>query len=234
MGAGMATHINITTTLSSAYGLTLASGTEADDVQDTSTVEAAELVSQSTGEVTKVTPVNVNRREVTVSGEGPHALTAAAVGTVADPSTLTITKAEVSEAPNARCTFALTLVGHEDFTDPASTPSATGAEPTIADLEITSVEYSIAERVSRSYEVQDLVLIGTNGTPAARHRVGLVGSVSIAGRGDLPAGAALGTGGAAFTGCNTGIVMVNTQMEGEKRRDWNRWSVEGKHYKSAA
>lgn len=230
----MATHINVTTNLSSAYGLTLATGTEADDVQDTSTVEVAELVDQSTGEVIAVTPVNVNRREVAVSGEGPHALTAAAVGNVADPSTLTIVRVQVQEAPNQRCTFSLTMAAHEDFTDPAGTVAATGAEPAVTNLEITSVEYTIAESVSRSYEVMDLVLIGTDGTPQQREKVGLKGSISVAGRGDLPAGTALGTGGVAFTGGDTGIVMVTSQMEGEKRREYNRWSVDGAHYKSAS
>lgn len=230
----MATHINITTDLSSAYGLTLETGAEAEDVQDTSTVAVAELIDQSSGEVVKAAPVNIAFRELTVSGEGPADLTDAAVGSVGTPSTLNITSIELSEAPNQRCRFSLTMRGSEAFTDPATSLSATGAEPTIDDLEITSVAYTIAESVRRSYSVQDLTLVGTDGAPEARHKVGRVGSIAVQGRGDLPAGAALGTGGAAFKGCDTGIVVVTNEMQGERRRDWNRWSVEGSHYPSAA
>jgi hypothetical protein len=112
--------------------------------------------------------------------------------------------------------------------------AATGAEPAITDLEIVSVEYSVAESVDRSYQVNDLVLVGTDGTPAARGKVTVKGSFSINGRGDLPAGTALGTGGAAFKGGDTGKVLVESLMTGEKRADWNRWSADGSHYKSAA
>ena len=230
----MATHINITGNMTSSYGLTLGTGAEAEDVSDTSTVEAVELIDQSSGEVVKVAGANIKRREVQVSGDGPQDLTAAAVGSVGTTSTLTIISNEVSEAPNQRCRFSITMAGHAAFTDPGTSVGATGAEPTISDLEITSVAYTIAESIRRTYAVQDLVLVGTDGAPEARHRVGLVGTFSVQGRGDLPGSTAIGTGGAAFTGGNTGIVFVTSQMEGERRRDWNRWSVDGSHYKSAA
>lgn len=226
----MAAHLNITST----EGVTLATGAEADDVEKVSTVEIAELADQATGEYIKASPVNHKEIAVRITGDGPHDLTEPAAGTVADPATITVISAEVTEAPNQRCNFSVRATGHEAFTDPAGSVSATGAEPDIDDLEIVSVEYSIAENVRRSYEVEDMVLVGTDGTPANRATVGVKGTFSIQGRGDLPAGTALGTGGAAFQDGDTGLVLVNSLMEGEKRKDWNRWGADGSHYKVAA
>lgn len=233
MQAGMSAHLNITSTISTVYGVTLGTGAEADDCQKTQTVEIAELMGDADGEIALADPVNHVQIECTVSGDGPLGLSISP-GTVADPTTLTVISKEVSEAPNQRCTFSARATAHDSFTDPDTSITSVGAEPAIADLEITSVEYSVAESVRRSAEVSDMVLVGTDGTPAHRATVTLRNPFSIQGRGDLPAGVGLGTGGANFAGATTGKVVVGTLTEGEKRADWNRWSVDGNQYQSAS
>lgn len=229
----MAAHLNITSTIATVYGVTLGTGAEADDCEKVQTVGVAELAGDSDNEIVKATPHLMAATECTVSGDGPATL-ALTPGAVATPSTLTLIEVEVSESPNNRCTFTARAAGHAAFTDPAATVSEVGAEPAIGDLEVKSVEYSIAESVRRTSSVQDMVLVGTDGTPAARATTRKTRTFDIAGRGDLPAGVALGTGGAAFTGGDTGIVVSTTLRTGEKRGDWNRWGNSGNHYLSAS
>lgn len=228
----MAAHRNITTALPT--GISLHADAEADDVQITETVEISELVEQDSGDIIKAAPVNRYDLELVISGEGPHAFTDVAVGTVADPTAYEEISVEVSEAPNQRCTFTLRATAVDGFTDPASAPDAAGAEPGITDLEITSVEYTIAESVRRTAEVEDHVLVGSDGTPTNRARETLKFSFDINGRGDSPAGVALGTGGVAYKTSDTGVTIVNRYMTGEKRKDWNRWGAVGMNYPAAS
>lgn len=228
----MAAHRNITGSLPT--GITLHADAEADDVQITQTVEIAELVEQDSGDIIAAAPVNKYDFELQISGDGPHAMSDVATGTVADPTAYEEISVEVSEAPNQRCTFTLRATATDGFTDPAATPAAAGAEPGITDLEITSVEYTIAESVRRTKEVEDHVLVGSAGTPANRARETIKISFDIAGRGDSPAGVALGTGGAAFVDSDTGVTIVNRYLTGEKRKDWNRWGAAGMNYPAAS
>lgn len=228
----MAAHLNITSTIATVYGVTLAAGTEADDCSKTQTVEINTVADAATGEIIEADPVNTVVTNTTISGDGPHAL-ALTAGTVATPSTLTVVGVDLTEAPNSRVQFSIRASGVASFTDPAGTVSAVGAAPTIGDLEITSVEYSIAESVRRSSEIQDMVLTGTDGTPAARETVQPIYPFSVSGRGDLPAGVALGTGGVEFVDGDSGKVLCSTLGTGEKRADWNRWNVDGTHYRAA-
>lgn len=227
----MGAHRNIT---SLPTGITLSTGAEADDVEETRSVEISELFEQETGDIVKLSPINHEKRTYKVSGDGPADLSVIAKGTVATPSDLEETSVEISEAPNQRCKF--TIQGESDhaFTDPAATPLAAGAEPDIDDLVIVSVEYSIAESASRRAEVENHVLIGSDGTPAARARETVKTTATVSGRGDRPAGVALGTGGLAFVGSDTGITIVNQVMDGQKRKDWNRWSAQAVNGPAAA
>lgn len=225
-------HYNISGDLHS--GVTIPSGSEIDAVTKSTRVEVSEVIDSSTLEIIHADPVHMANVEVSVTGDGPVGLTLAA-SDPATPATLTVTRAEVSEpGPNKRCTFSVRAAAAVAFTDPANELSATGAEPTLADLEITSVEYSAAESMRRSYELTDLVLVGTDGEPLDRATVTLKGSFSIAVRGDAPVGMEAGSGGAAFTGAATGKVVVTEFTETEKRGDWNGASANGSHYKSAA
>jgi hypothetical protein len=226
----MAAHKNITTT----HGLTLATGAVADDVEKSVSVEILEVTSQTSGEVVRVDCVNMATETVTISGDGPGDKTKVAAGTIATPSDLKEIRVENNESPNGRLNFSLTAESNVSFTDPASTVAAVGAEPTIADLEIVSVEYSIAESVRLAAEVRNSVLIGTDGTPAARCHIEARHPFTVNGRGDLPTGVAAGVGGVAFVGGNTGKVIVPNLTTGEKRGDWNRWGTDGTQLKAAA
>lgn len=225
-------HLNITSNIATTYGVTLVAGAEADDCSKTETVEISTVADSASNEIVYADPVNHKRIETQVSGDGPRALSLTA-GNVANTATLTVIFNEVNEAPNARPTFTVRAAGHAAFTDPATSISAVGAEPTIADLEITAVEYTVAERVTRSASLTDMVLVGTDGTPAYRETTQLLHPFSIQGRGDLPAGVALGTGGSNFVGADTGKTLVGTLTTGEKRGDWNRWGTDGTRYASA-
>jgi len=228
----MSAHLNITSNIATTYGVTLASGTVADDCSKTTTVEVSEVLSASTAEIIEADPIHTARVETNVSGEGPHSLTLTP-GSIATPSTLTVINVEVSEAANQRCQFTARAAGAIAFADDPATPSEVGAEPTMADLKVKSVTYGIVESVRRTSSVEDKVLVGSNGEPAARGTITKRRTFAIVGRGDKPSGLLLGTGGAEFVGGSTGKVITASLMEGEKRGDWNRYSGDGQHYLAA-
>ncbi len=228
----MSAHLGITSTIASVYGVTLAEGSVADDCQKTTTVEVSEVISAAVGDIIHADPVHMAMVEATVSGDGPHSLTLTS-GTVATPATLTKISVELTEPVNGRCQFSVRASGAIDFADGEGDVGEVGAEPTLAALKPTSVTYSIVESVRRSSTLEDKVLVGTDGQPAARGTITPRRPFTIAGRGDKPAGVLLGSGGAEFVGATTGKVVVASLMEGEKRADWNRWSADGQHYLAA-
>lgn len=230
----MATHINILAdTFAANYGISLGSGAEAESATATTTVAINELIDSATAEVIAAAPINHAEKRTQVDGEGPATLTLTAA-TVGTPATLTIISKEVTEAPNSRCRFSVQAHGDLAFADSSDTPADVGAEPTISDLEITSVAYSIVESVRRSVTIENKVLVGSDGTPANRATCTIRKPFSISGRGDLPAGVALGTGNVEFTGGDTGLTLAGTLRVGERRADWNSWGVDGTNYPSAA
>lgn len=225
-------HYNISGNLHN--GIAIPAGSEIDSVNRNTRVEINEVVDESTLEIILADPVNMAEREVSVSGDGPVGIILAPAD-IADPSTLTLTRAEISEPnPNNRCTFSVRGSSMIAFNDTGGAVADVGAEPTIADLEIRSVEYSAAESVRRSTELTDLTLVGTTGEPIERATVTPKGTFAINGRGDVPVGVGLGTGGASFKGCSTGKVVVGNFGESEKRGDWNGWNTDGRHDRSAA
>lgn len=226
----MATHLNIATT----YGVTQPTDTELEEARKTDSVEIAELVGGADGEYVKADPIHVKKVEVVLSGDGPATLGDVASGLVTPPSTLSKTSLEINEKPNGRCSFSLTSVGHEAFTDAGGATADAGAEPTLDDLEITSVEYTVGESVKRQRQVEDMVLVGSNGEPAARGKCKEKGSFSVNGRGDLPGGVVVGSGGAALKNFGDGKLVVGTLVQFERRADWNGWSVDGNHYRLAS
>jgi hypothetical protein len=230
----MAAHINIdASTFAANYGITLGSGAEAESATATTTVAVNELLDSATAAVNAAAPIHHAEKRTQVDGEGPASLTLTGA-TVGAPATLTVLSSEVTEAPNSRCRFSIQAQGEIAFTDSIGTPTDVGAEPEVSDLEITSVEYAIVESVRRSVTLENKVLIGTDGTPAARATCTVRKPFSISGRGDLPAGVALGTGNVEFTGGDTGVTVAGTLRVGERRADWNSWGVDGTNYPSAA
>jgi hypothetical protein len=230
----MAAHINIdASTFAANYGITLGSGAEAESATATTTVAVNELLDSATAAVNAAAPIHHAEKRTQVDGEGPASLTLTGA-TVGAPATLTVLSSEVTEAPNSRCRFSIQAQGEIAFTDSIGTPTDVGAEPAVSDLEITSVEYAIVESVRRSVTLENKVLIGTDGTPAARATCTVRKPFSISGRGDLPAGVALGTGNVEFTGGDTGVTVAGTLRVGERRADWNSWGIDGTNYPSAA
>lgn len=228
----MSAHLNITSTIATEYGITIPSGTQVDDASKTSSVEVSEVLSTAAAAIIYADPLKTVKVETQVSGDGPFGLSLSA-GSIGTPSTLTLIGVDLGENVNGRCSFTARAAGHAAFVDPAETPDEVGAEPTIASLTVTSVTYSIVESVRRTSSLEDKVLTGTDGGPAARATVTPRRTYEIVGRGDKPAGLVLGTGGAEFVGATTGKVITLSLMEGEKRGDWNRHSASGNHYLAA-
>lgn len=222
---------NITNALLS--GLVFPSNSEIESIARTLRVEIAELMAQDTGAYILADPVHAAKQQLQVSGDGPHGMTLEEEQ-IADPATMTAVRLELGEKPNGRVTFSVQASADVEFVDPGTSVGAVGAEPAIGDLKIKSVEYSAVESVRRTDEVKDLVLIGTDGTPIDRATLSAKSTFSIVGRGDAPVGVAAGTGGAAFVGGSTGLVVVGTFGENEKRADWNGWNADGNHYKAAS
>jgi hypothetical protein len=230
----MAAHLNIVSaTFAGNYGITLASGAEAESATATTTVAVSELLASTSAAVIEVAPINHAEKRSQVDGEGPASLTLTP-GVIASPATMTPLVRDLTEAPNSRCRFSIQAHGDLAFTDSAGTPGDVGAEPTVSDLEITSVAYAIVESVRRSVNIENKVLVGSNGQPAARATCTVRKPFSIAGRGDLPAGVALGTGNVEFTGGDTGVTIATTLRISERRADWNGWGVDGTNYPAAA
>jgi hypothetical protein len=230
----MSAHLNIAAdTFAANYGITLASGAEAESATATTTVAVSELLDSATAEINEAAPIHHAEKRSQVDGEGPALLTLTP-GVIASPATMTPLVRDLTEAPNSRCRFSIQAHGDLDFSDSAGTPGDVGAEPTVSDLEITSVAYAIVESVRRSVNIENKVLVGTDGTPAARATCTVRKPFSIAGRGDLPAGVALGTGNVEFTGGDTGVTIATTLRISERRADWNGWGADGTNYPAAA
>ena len=80
----MATHINITAgTFAANYGITLATGAEAESATSTKTVSINELIDSATADVINAAPINHAEKRTQVDGDGPAslALSAASVAT---------------------------------------------------------------------------------------------------------------------------------------------------------
>jgi hypothetical protein len=223
----MAAHINLATT----YGVTVPAGSVANSAEKTSTIDVSEVTGVS-GEIVKADPLKVVKVEVSVSGVGPAGRATVTVGVVA-PATMSVISAEETESNKGRVQFSIKAAGHEDFDDAAGSVTADD-EPTVDTLNIVSVAYACAESVKRSVEVTDSVLLGSDGKPCDRAKVKKMGSFDVQGRGDLPAGVALGTGGVNVAGFSGGKIICTTLKESEKAGDWNGWGGSGKHYPAAA
>lgn len=224
----MAAHFNLATT----FGVTLPAGAVPETADKTSTVETSKLVGTA-GEYVKAAPLKTAKVEVSITGSGPAGLSSVVSGMVSAPATMTITGAEQGESHRGRATFTIKAAGHEAFTDGAGS-STEGTEPDIDTLEIVSVSYACAETVKKGRDITDLVLTGSAGTPFARGKCKEIGNFDIAGRGDLPSGVALGTGGAAIAGMTSGVLIATTLKLSEKAGDWNGWNVNGEHLRLAS
>jgi hypothetical protein len=225
----MAAHIGIETT----HGITLDTEAVAQSVRRRESVEVSSVIGVS-GEYVLAKPLKTKRVEVTIQGVGNGDRSVVAVGEVATPADLSAISVEQTEINNGRASFTLTAAGVSSFTDPAAANgSAAGASITKGTIEILSVSYALSESLSVTSQVEDKVATATDGTPGFRAKHAKMGNFSVRGKGDLPAGLALGTGGAAVKGLNGGVLIVTELEEEEQASEINGWSLSGTHYPAA-
>ena len=222
----MGAHYNLDTT----FGVTIAGAATPETAEKTSTLEVSEIVGTS-GEIALVKPHKTAKVEVTVTGKGQAPMSSVTIGTVGTPGEMTILSAEQGEANKGDATFSVKAVGYETFTDNQGSPDTTDTtEPDIGTINIVSVSYAVAESVKRTREVTDLALFDSKGLIAYRAKTKLVIPFDIMGRGDLPAGIALGMNGA--SAINMPVAVATQVKLTEKAGDWNGWGVSGKAYPS--
>lgn len=223
----MASHLNVT---SGTFGLTLPSGTEVESTDSTYTLGVVSFVGAS-GEYTIATAEKSAKREITITGVGPAGFTGITSGTLT-PSSIKLISAEQSESNKAHPRFTIKGVSHHDNTNDGASATSAGAAPTKADLEIVSVEYASTETYRATVAVEDVPLITNDGTVELRATCKRKGTYSLAGRGDLPSGLAIGAGLAA-NGMATGKSIITKLGETEKQGEWNGWSADGEWYPAA-
>lgn len=223
-------HIGVTST----YGVTLPANSEAQDASRTSTVELSELIG-ATGEIVKLNPLHVLKKDVSVNYVGASSLASVTVAQGLDPATIKVTKADIKEINKGHVACALTASGHEAFTDAAGSSVGAGEEePDVDTLNLKTVTFALAENVDRNSEVKDVVVIGGNGQPAWRGTVTKKNGFSVKFKGDIPAGVVLGTAGAGVYGFTGGKLVVTKLMESQKKDEVNDGSYDGTHAPVAA
>jgi hypothetical protein len=225
----MAAHLGIETT----HGITLDTEAVAQSVRRRQSVEVSTVIGV-TGEYVLAKPLKTKRVEVTIQGVGKGDRSAVAAGVVADPATLSQISVEQTEINNGRASFTITAAGVAAFTDPATANgSASAASITKGTIEILSVEYALTESLTVTSQVEDKVATDSDGTPGYRAKHARMSNFSLRGKGDLPTGIDLGTGGAAVKGLNGGVLIVAELEEEEQASEINGWSLSGMHYPSA-
>jgi hypothetical protein len=227
----MAHHIGITST----HSITLPSGAIAQDVRRTKTVAPSEVIGTS-GEYENVKPLKQMKVDVVITGVGPAPLSSVTSGNVAPPSTMKALNAEQGEKSTGdnRATFTLNSTAMESFSDSAGSPAAAGAgDPDEDTLGIVSITLALAETLSVRREVKDVNVPATNGTPGARGTCCLKNTISVRGRGDIPASLTMGSDGIAVAGLSDGVTLVGKLEEGQKADDINDWAGEAGNYPEA-
>jgi hypothetical protein len=107
---------------------------------------------------------------------------------------------------------------------------------TLAQIGIQSVDITLAESVEVSAKVEAKPLLDKNGRFADGAAFDPTSDFSLKGRGDLPAGLAVGTDGGSnvdglFAG---GVTIISSVKEMEKNDDWNAWECSGQNFPNAA
>lgn len=224
----MAAYLGLTSK-TAPFGFTLPTGVEADSAEQTQTVAIDELSDGATNEYITVTPHHTVNSTLRVSGSGPNDFSFISAGTKT-AGTYYATRLDQTEAPNQRVKFSLEAAKAEEFTDPGTVqPAPSVAAPTISGLTVTSVAYTVAESVARRKMATNAVLTGSDGAPAARAHHAVKQEFSIALRGDLPSGVALGQHGA-YVHDMTGFLIVTTYTQTERLGEWNARGIDGSEY----
>ena len=107
---------------------------------------------------------------------------------------------------------------------------------TLTKIGIQSVDITLAESVEVSAKVETKPLLDKDGRFADGAAFDPTSDFSLKGRGDLPAGIAVGTGGGVevdglFPG---GVTIVASVKEMDKNDDWNAWECSGQNFPNAS
>ena len=107
---------------------------------------------------------------------------------------------------------------------------------TLTKIGIQSIGLTLAENVEVSAKIETKPLLDKDGKFADGAAFDPTSDFSLKGRGDLPAGLAVGTGGGnniegLFTG---GVTSSSSVKESEKNDDWNGWECSGQHFPNAS
>jgi len=225
----MASHLNVTST----YDITLPSGAVAEKASRSQKIETDKLVGTG-GEFTKFDAMATKVIEVTIEGKGPAGLSGVTSATVGTPSTLKILKAEQREQNAGRASFTINATGHVGYDDADAGETIDGTEPDVNSLVITSVTHAVAQSLSKSTSVTDVMEKGVDGKPALRATCMKLSSFSSEGKGDIPSAVALGTGGVGIAGLTGGKLIVTQLDDTQENGKWNGYSVSGEHCHAAA
>lgn len=217
--------------ISETYGIALDAESVAQTVRRRQSVDVSTVMGVD-GEYALAKPLKTKKTEVTISGVGKGG--EVAPGVVATPADLVNVTVEQGEANNGRTSFTITAAGVAAFVDPASAnASAAAATITKGTIEVLSVAYALTESVSTTGKVDDKVATATDGTPGYRQTHAQMNNFSVRGKGTIPTGVALGTGGAAIKGLDGGVLIVRTLEDVQNAGNLNEWSLDGEHYPSA-
>jgi len=107
---------------------------------------------------------------------------------------------------------------------------------TLTKIGIQSVDLTLAESVEVSAKVETKPLLDKDGRFADGAAFDPTFDFSLKGRGDLPAGIAVGTdGGSQVDGLFPGgVTIVASVKEMDKNDDWNAWECSGQNFPNAA
>jgi hypothetical protein len=98
---------------------------------------------------------------------------------------------------------------------------------------IQSVDLTLAESVEVTRKVDTKPLVDKQGRFADGKAFDPTVEFSLKGRGDLPAGIAVGINDVEIASISGGVTIVTSVKEGQKNDDWNTWECSGQNFPNA-
>ncbi len=98
---------------------------------------------------------------------------------------------------------------------------------------IQSVDLTLAESVEVTRKVDTKPLLDKQGRFADGKAFDPTMEFSMKGRGDLPAGIAVGINDVEIASISGGVTIVTSVKEGQKNDDWNTWECSGQNFPNA-
>ena len=162
--------------------------------------------------------------KVTIKGVGDPGLASVAAGAI-NTGTLFIVSAKRSETNEKRPEFEISAVGYSNLR------IITRAMPAdFTKIGIQSVGITLAQKFDIEKKLEDKVLLDQNGQFVQGDARDPMFEFSIEGKGDLPAGLVVGSGGVSIQDIGGGKTIIKQITETEKNDDWNEWKASGVNY----